>query len=347
MTPTTQFRPGEEIDARVLEDYLRGKLEGVESGLRIEQFPGGHSNLTYLLRAGDREYVLRRPPLGPVAPKAHDMAREYNVLRTVHPVFPPAPRVFHLCEDETVIGAIFFVMECRHGVVLRREIPPDYGRAPEFGQRVSQAFVDCLSALHTVDASCLFLGKPSGFLERQVRGWADRWERAKTTDIPEMTSLIHWLVDRMPDSGPPTLVHNDYKLDNLMLDAADPGRVEAVLDWEMTTVGDPLVDLGCTLCYWVQADDPVGRREAISEITAQPGWFTRAQLVDEYARQTGRDVSRAPYYEVFGLFKVAVVLQQIYFRYKRGQTRDERFAQFDVRVRGLIDAAVAVAERSG
>jgi len=345
MTPTSQFRPGEEIDAPGLAGYLRGKLEGVESGLRIEQFPGGHSNLTYLLHAGGHEYVLRRPPLGPVAPKAHDMAREYTVLRAVHPVFPPAPRVFHLCEDPAVIGAIFFIMERRRGVVLRRDVPTGYGTAPGFGQRVSQAFVDCLAALHQVDVSRIFLGKPAGFLERQVRGWAERWERAKTEEIAEMTNLIAWLIGRMPESGPPTLVHNDYKLDNLMLDASDPGRVEAVLDWEMTTVGDPLVDLGCTLCYWAQAGDPPARRDAISEITAQPGWFTRAQVVDEYARLTGRDVSLAPYYEVFGLFKVAVVLQQIYFRYRRGQTQDERFAQFDVRVRGLIDAAVTVAER--
>jgi aminoglycoside phosphotransferase (APT) family kinase protein len=347
MTPLAAFRPGEEIDARALAGYLRGKLEGVESGLRIEQFPGGHSNLTYLIHAGDREYVLRRPPLGPVAPKAHDMAREYAVLRSVHPVFPPAPEAFLLCDDPSVIGAIFFVMEHRRGIVLRREIPAEYGSLPGFGRRVSQGFVDCLAALHKVDATRLFLGKPAGFLERQVRGWADRWERAKTEEIREMTELMQWLMARLPESGPPTLVHNDYKLDNVMLDERDPGRVEAVLDWEMTTVGDPLVDLGCTLCYWVQADDPQGRREAISEITTAPDWYTRTQLVDEYARQTGLDVTRAPYYEVFGLFKLAVVLQQIYFRYRRGQTRDERFAGFDVRVRGLISSAVALAERAG
>jgi aminoglycoside phosphotransferase (APT) family kinase protein len=340
------FRPGEEIDARVLAEYLRGKLEGVEHGLEIEQFPGGHSNLTYLLRAGDCEYVLRRPPLGPVAPRAHDMAREYAVLRAVHPCFGRAPAAFCLCEDAAVIGAVFFVMERRHGVVLRTEVPAGYGSAPDFGARVSQAFVDCLAELHAVDVSGIFLGKPAGFLERQVRGWADRWERSKTEEIAEMTELIRWLVERLPASGTAAIVHNDYKLDNLML-GADPGRVEAVLDWEMTTVGDPLVDLGCTLCYWTQADDPDGRRDAISEITARPGWFTRAQLVDEYTRQTGRDVTLVPYYEVFGLFKVAVVLQQIYFRYRRGQTRDERFAHFDVRVRGLIDAAAALAERIG
>src|SRR5215471_3286107 len=296
MTPMSVFRPGEEIDARVLAEYLRGKLEGVESGLRIEQFPGGHSNLTYLLHAGEREYVLRRPPLGPVAPKAHDMAREYSVLRAVHPLFQPAPEAFLLCEDPGVIGAIFFIMERRHGVVLRRDVPADYGSAPGFGRRVSQAFVDCLAALHQVDADRIFLGKPVGFLERQVRGWADRWERAKTEEIPEMTSLIRWLVDRLPVSGPPTLVHNDYKLDNLMLDASDPGRVEAVLDWEMTTVGDPLVDLGLILCYWSQPSDPGGTKPSI---TSQPGWFTRDQLLSLYAEKTRRDLSLVNYYEVF------------------------------------------------
>lgn len=343
----TAFRPGEEIDVGVLGEYLRGKIEGVERGLIAEQFPGGHSNLTYLLRTGGREYVLRRPPLGPVAPKAHDMAREYSVLRAVHPVFRPAPEAFLLCEDTAVIGAIFFIMERRHGIVLRREIPAEMAGTFELGRRVSQAFVDCLAALHKVDAGGVFLGKPAGFLERQVHGWADRWERAKTEEIPAMTALIGWLIDRLPVSGPPTLVHNDYKLDNLMLDANDPGRVEAVLDWEMTTVGDPLVDLGCALCYWPQAGDPPSRSEAISDITTRPGWHTRAQIVDEYARQTGRDVSLAPYYEVFGIFKVAVILEQIYFRYWRGQTRDERFAALHARVHGLIEAGTALAKRVG
>ena len=341
------FRPGEEIDIAALAAYLRGKLAGADQGISVEQFPGGHSNLTYLLCAGGRDYVLRRPPLGPVAPKAHDMAREYSVLRAVHPVFPPAPEVFLLCEDTGVIGAIFFIMERRHGIVLRREIPAELAGVPQLGQRVSQAFVDCLAALHKVDAAATFLGKPAGFLERQVRGWAGRWDRAKTEDIPAMTSLIGWLVDCLPESGPPTLVHNDYKLDNLMLDANDPGRVEAVLDWEMTTVGDPLVDLGCALCYWPQAGDPPSRSEAISAITTKPGWYTRAQIVDEYARQTGRDVSRVPYYEVFGIFKVAVILEQIYFRFWRGQTRDERFAVLHARVHALIQAGTDLVETIG
>lgn len=340
-------REGEQIDAEALAGYLRDRLPGAEAGLSIRQFPGGHSNLTYLLEAGGREYVLRRPPLGPVAPRAHDMAREFNVLRAVHPLFPLAPEALLLCDDPSVIGAIFFVMERRRGFVLRREIPALFAADAEFGRRVSEAFVDCLAALHAVDLRRVMLGKPAGFLQRQVAGWAERWQRARTESLPEMEQLITWLTARLPQSPPPALVHNDYKLDNLMLDAGDPGRVEAVLDWEMTTAGDPLVDLGCVLCYWPEAGDPPARREALSSITTLPGWFTRAQLVERYARTTGRDVSGLGYYEVFGIFKVAVVLQQIYFRYVRGQTRDERFRVFGERVRGLVEVAADIAEKAG
>jgi aminoglycoside phosphotransferase (APT) family kinase protein len=349
MTPPSDFAPvreGEQIDTRALAAYLSGKLEGVDGELLLRQFPGGHSNLTYLLEAGGREYVVRRPPLGPVAPKAHDMAREYYVLAAVHPLFAPAPRVFLLCDDPAVIGAPFFVMERRRGLVLRREIPAEYAGDARFGGRVSEAFVDCLAALHAVDVSRLMLGKPVGFLERQVSGWAERFERAQTETLPQMDQLIRWLRDRLPASPAPALVHNDYKLDNMMLDAADPGRVEAVLDWEMATVGDPLVDLGCVMCYWPEAGDPPVRRDALSDITTLPGWFSRAQLVERYARLTGREVSGLGYYEVFGIFKIAVVLQQIYFRYHRGQTRDERFRNFDQRVRGLVEIAATLAERS-
>jgi len=344
------IRAGEEIDVRALGEYLRGKVQGADGALRVEQFPGGHSNLTYLLYAGDHEYVLRRPPLGPVAPKAHDMAREFHVLEAVHPVFPPAPRVYVLCEDPAVIGATFFLMERRQGVVLRRKVAPEFAGDPAFPHKASEGFIDCLAQLHSIDVAqqpLAALGKPNGFLERQVRGWTERWQRAKTEELPGMDRLIEWLSSRLPASARPTLVHNDFKLDNIMLDAHNPGRVEAVLDWEMATVGDPLVDLGCTLCYWTQAGDPEMRGGSLSGITAEPGWYTRTELVDRYAEKAGRDVSGLGYYEVFGLFKLGVILQQIYFRYYRGQTRDERFSDFHQRVRGLMRAAVELAERLG
>ena len=341
MIDTAAVRAGEELNHQALIQYLQGKLDDVEH-LTIEQFPGGHSNLTYLLRTPAREYVLRRGPLGPVAPKAHDMAREYKVLKAVHPFFQPAPEVFHLCEDPSIVGAIFFIMERRHGIVVRDHVPPELAAFPDYPQRVSRGFVDCLVELHAIDIvkhGLVSLGKPEGFLERQVRGWFERWNRAKTEEIALMDRIIQWLTDRMPASPAPTLVHNDFKLDNVMLNLEDPGRIEAVLDWEMATVGDPLVDLGLILCYWAQPSDPGGTK---ASITAQPGWFTRDELIGRYAEKTGRDMALIRYYEVFAIFKLAVVLQQIFFRFYRGQTQDERFRHFDNRVRNLIHQAAAL-----
>jgi aminoglycoside phosphotransferase (APT) family kinase protein len=343
-------RPGEELNLASLADWLLRKIEGAERGVTVEQFPGGHSNLTYLLRMhGDgREYVLRRAPLGPVAPKAHDMAREFRVLQAVHPHFREAPAVFHLCEDPTVLGAVFFLMERRRGLILRDDLPPQLAEVPNYEQRMSEAFIDCLIRLHAIDVSktgLIALGKPEGFLERQVQGWADRWNRAKTDDMPKMDSVIRWLIDRRQVSPAPTLVHNDYKLDNIMLAVGFAGRIdavnkiEAVLDWEMATVGDPLADVGLTLCYWSWAEAPQLRVRGVPALTSQPGWYTRDQFVQRYAERTGRDLSHIAYYEVLGVFKLAVILQQIYYRFRRGQTQDARFQNFGERVRGLVELA--------
>jgi aminoglycoside phosphotransferase (APT) family kinase protein len=344
---TAPIREGEQIDADILRAFLREKLPDAGPLLAIEQFPGGHSNLTYLLRCERGEYVLRRPPFGPVPPKAHDMAREYRILDAVGPHFRGAPGVYLLCEDRSVLGAPFYLMERRRGVILRRQAAPEFLALADYAGCASQAFIDCLAELHAIDirrAGLDSLGRPDGFLERQVRGWTERWERAKTTDLPQMQRLSAWLAEHRPPSPPPTLVHNDFKLDNVMLDAQDPGRVVAVLDWEMATVGDPLVDLGIVLCYWPEPGDPRVRREAISPLTTGPGWFSRRQLLERYQSRSGLDLSAIPYYEVFGVFKLAVVLQQIYYRYFIGQTRDERFRDFDARVRGLAEAAVLVME---
>jgi aminoglycoside phosphotransferase (APT) family kinase protein len=357
-------RPGEELNRASLADWLRGKIAGAERGVTVEQFPGGHSNLTYLLRmnADGREYVLRRAPLGPVAPKAHDMAREFRVLQAVHPHFPEAPAVFHLCEDPTVLGAIFFLMERRYGLILRDDVPHQLAKVPNYAQHVSEAFIDCLIRLHAIDVSktgLIALGKPEGFLERQVQGWADRWNRAKTDDMPKMDSVIRWLIDRRPVSPAPTLVHNDYKLDNIMLavgsavriEAVDKidvvNKIEAVLDWEMATVGDPLADLGLTLCYWAWAEAPQLRARGVPALTSQPGWYTRDQFVQRYAERTGRDLSHIAYYEVLGVFKLAVILQQIYYRFRRGQTQDARFQNLGEPVRGLVELADSLTGKLG
>jgi aminoglycoside phosphotransferase (APT) family kinase protein len=344
-TDTAPIRAGEELDVVALSRFLSGKIPGAEAGIELEQFPGGHSNLTYLLTAGGTEYVLRRAPLGPVAPKAHDMGREFRVLAAVHPHFPPAPRVHLLCEDPAVIGAVFYLMERRRGIVLRSAAPPEYERHAEWGARVSTAFVDCLAALHTVDIhrqGLIGLGKPEGYLERQVGGWSERWRRSRTEELSAMDEVIGYLNSRMPAAGPPTLIHNDYKLDNIMLDPADPGRISAVLDWEMATVGDPLSDVGLALCYWLQAgQQPVGAMPSAG------GWFSREQIIGRYEKLTGRDLSGIVWYEVLGIFKLAVIVQQIYSRYFHGQTRDERFKDFHLRVRALIDAALQRLNEAG
>ena len=342
---TAAVRHGEELNLSALEQYLAGKIPGVENGIRVEQFPGGHSNLTYDLVIAGREYVLRRAPLGPVAPKAHDMVREAKVLTAVHPHFPPAPEVYHICEDPTIIGAPFFLMERRRGIVLRTTIPAEVAAHENYASRISNAFISCMVQMHAIDIDrhgLRSLGKPEGFLQRQVTGWSDRWQRARTEDNPAADRLIEFFNRTVPESSSPTLVHNDFKLDNVMLDATTPDRVEAVLDWEMTTVGDPLSDLGLTLCYWASALVPGSTLQAV---TVGPGWFTRDEFVHKYATMTGRDISTLPWHEAWGVFKLCVILQQIYYRFWRGQTTDERFAQFDQRVKNLIDRATEMVDR--
>jgi aminoglycoside phosphotransferase (APT) family kinase protein len=253
-----------------------------------------------------------------------------------------------------VLGAVFFLMERRHGLILRDEVPPQLTTVPNYPQRLSEAFIDCLIRLHAIDVSktgLIALGKPEGFLERQVQGWADRWNRAKTDDMPKMDCVIRWLNDHRPVSPAPTLVHNDYKLDNIMLavgsacriEAVDKidtvNEIEAVLDWEMATIGDPLADLGLTLCYWAWAEAPQLRARGVPALTSQPGWYTRDQFVQRYAERTGRELSHIAYYEVLGVFKLAVILQQIYYRFRRGQTQDARFQNLGEPVRGLVELA--------
>jgi aminoglycoside phosphotransferase (APT) family kinase protein len=343
---TIAIREGEAIAVDALRDFLRDKVEGAERGIQLEQFPNGHSNLTYLLRIAGRDYVLRRPPLGPVAPKAHDMVREYRVLRAVHPYFPEAPQAFVLCEDPGVLGAPFFVMERRHGAVLREELPSNIAAHASHPRMISEAFLATMVKLHAIDMSTedmRALGKPEGYVERQVRGWADRWQRAKTEELAEIDRTIEWLAARIPPALPPSLIHNDYKLDNIMLASGAPDRVEAVLDWEMATIGDPLSDFGLTLCYWVWATGEEVRVAGIPALTARPGWYTRDHLVARYAELTGRDVTHIGYYEVLGVFKLCVIIQQIYSRFHRGQTQDTRFANFGERARALARLAVRLA----
>ena len=321
---TAPVRPGEELPIEKLSAWLG-------ENCTVAQFPGGHSNLTYLVRTPSTEYVLRRAPLGPVPPKAHDMAREYRLLEALHPRFPQAPRVYRLCEDLDVIGAVFYLMERRHGVIVRDPRSVTGGQA----RAMSEAFVARLAELHGIYLDGV--GKPEGFLDRQVSGWSERWLKAETPDRPDMTAVMDYLRTTIPESGSPSIVHNDYKLDNVMF-TPDLSAIEAILDWEMTTVGDPVADLGLSLCYWT-----IGSAYAAPD---GAGWFSRDELIARYASLTGRDVSRIAWYETLGVFKLAVILQQIYVRWVRGQTRDERFRDFGPRVAFLAARATALAERA-
>jgi aminoglycoside phosphotransferase (APT) family kinase protein len=313
--------------------------------LTVEQFQGGHSNLTYLLSFGDLEFALRRPPFGPVPPKAHDMAREYRILEAVHPVFPLAPKTYLLCEDESVIGSTFYVMERRRGLVVRHEEPGQLAGQPQQRQRASQAMVDVLAQLHLVDIKVhglSALGKPTGFVERQVKGWHQRWQGSKTTEQSDMDSLSDWLMARLPeDATTPSLVHGDYKLDNVMFDPGDVGRLVGVFDWEMSAVGDPLIDVGLFLAYWVHIA-PMSS-ESLVIVTTRPGWFTRDEVLARYEERTRHDLREIKFYEVFAVFKIAVVLQQIFFRYHRGQTDDPRFANLDKQVDVLARIGASLA----
>lgn len=354
---TRPVRASEQLDWDALSTYVREKLAGVfgeefetEALLSVEQFPGGHSNLTYLLRFGKLEFVMRRPPFGPVPPKAHDMAREYRILEAVHPVYTLAPRPFLLCEDASVIGSVFYVMERRRGLVVRNEEPKELAERPSERRRASAAMVDALASLHAVDIEThglSALGKPDGFVERQVRGWSERWRGSQTTELPEMNALSAWLGERLPP-GPrrPTLLHGDFKPDNVMLDALDVGRIVGVFDWEMSAIGDPLVDLGIMLAYWVHTSTANASRDTVTGVTHLDGWYTRAEILERYGERTRFDLTNITFYEVFALFKLAVVLQQIFYRYYRGQTDDPRFAALDERVTWLARIATTLAEKA-
>jgi aminoglycoside phosphotransferase (APT) family kinase protein len=342
---TAPIRSEEQFDTRRVEGWLRSELPDVvgTGPIVFEQFPGGKANLTYLARAGDVEIVLRRPPLGPVAPGAHDMRREYAVLSTLHRRFPQAPRALALCEDESVMGKVFFVMERCRGWVIRETWPPELPGDDEFSRRVAANAVDTLAALHGVDYESLGLsglGQPEGFLERQVTGWVDRWHRAAEREVPAMEEAALRFSRAIPAPQAAVLLHNDFKLDNLMV--SEHGSVTAVLDWDMATLGDPLVDLGTALAYWAEPGDAIHDLPGVAGVTLSRQ-LSRSEVVERYAAATGFDVAGVGFYHGFARFRIAVIIQQIYIRFVRGQTSDARFAALGPLVPMLADEALALA----
>jgi aminoglycoside phosphotransferase (APT) family kinase protein len=345
-------RPDEHLDTTRLEPYLRTNLDGTKGPLGVQQFGGGKANLTYLVRFGSREFVLRRPPLGPIPPGAHDMRREHRVLSVLHRRYPLAPRSRLLCEDESIIGAVFIVEERRHGFVIRDDIPAEFAGRPALNRHIGLALVDALADLHRVPPAEIGLddlGQPEGYVERQLAGWVRRWHAAQGGEqadraAAEMQPALDWLGSQLPPSGGVALLHNDYRLDNCLLDSADPGRIEAVLDWDMCTQGDPLADLGYLLNYWVEPGDDPAWREIAAMPTWRDGFPSRAEAIERYAARTGFDVAAIDWHQVFAAFKLAVIIQQIYIRYVRGQTQDQRFRFYWRRVLGLAAKACVLAD---
>ncbi len=338
-------RDGEQLDGAKLLTYLRSKLPNLDGAVEVKQFPAGFSNLTYLLRVGEQEFVLRRPPFGAKIKTAHDMNREFLILSRLYPVFPKVPRPVLYCEDESILGAPFYLMERVRGVILRARLPEGLTLSQEDMRRLSESFIENLVEIHEVDylaAGLGELGRPEGYVSRQIEGWTKRYYNARTDDVPEIDRLAAWLAEHAPADSGRALIHNDYKYDNVVFAPDDLSRVVAVLDWEMATVGDPLMDFGTTLGYWVDADDPEEWKQFGFGLTALPGNLRRRDLVEFYARRSGRDVGEVVFYFAYALLKVAGIVQQIYYRYRQGFTKDARFANLG----SLVRACGKLAERA-
>ena len=351
-----EVRDEEQLDWPKLVAYLRAnEVPGADQPLEVKQFHGGHSNLTYLLRFGDnQEWVVRRPPFGPLPVGGHDMAREYRVLSRLWESFPEAPRAILFSDDPAIIGAPFFVMERRRGFVIpnRRPLPPGIITDPATFQRMSEGFIDALAGLHNVDYELIGLGglgRPEGFVRRQITGWMDRWEKAKTVEVPLMNKLGAWFLDHIPQPQKPVLLHNDFYLHNVMFAPDNSGQVAGVFDWEMSTLGDPMVDLGIALNYWREAADAadlIDLSEGYAH-TARPGFFQREQLVQRYGQRTGRELSNIDFYRAWALWKTATVVQQIYVRFVRGQTTDPRFESMGAQPPILARTAAEIVAKLG
>ena len=335
-------RPGEELDTGRLADFLKEERPDLRGPIEVRQFSSGHSNLTYLVRIGTEELVLRRPPFGKKPKSGHDMHREWVVLSALNRHFPYVPEPIAFCGDESVLGAPFFLMRRIRGVILHRDVPPELNLSPDGMRSLCQRVVAVHRELHELDYRKLgmdSLGHPEGYVERQISGWSRRFRDARTKDVPDFEDVMKWLAENQPKEQGAAIIHNDYRFDNLVLDPDDPQQIVGVLDWEMATIGDPLMDLGASLAYWVEAGDPP-EMEAIRLIpTTYPGALTRQEVVKGYLANSGMEVEDFTVYFVYGLFRLAGIAQQIYYRFRQGQTKDPRFGRLGKAVHALEAAA--------
>lgn len=336
----TKIREGETLDPNAVESFLKENVAGLSGPIEIKQFPSGFSNLTYSVRMGDREMILRRPPFGKKAKTAHDMGREFRILSALHPVFPYCPKPLAYTEDLAIMGCSFYVMERIQGIILRRDLPPGLTFTPADARTLCENTIDLQHRLHALDYNAIGLadfGKPEGYVRRQVEGWSRRYRDAKTPDVPDYEDVMTWLAENQPaDSPNPCIIHNDYKFDNLVLNPQNPLKIIGILDWEMATLGDPLMDLGSSLAYWINRDDPEEFQAMRMLPTTVEGMMTRREVVDRYARKSGRTLDNVDFYYTFGLFRLAVIAQQIYYRFYHGQTKDKRFIQLGFAV-GILE----------
>jgi len=344
-------RAGEEVSSEALARYFAAHVPDLAAQpVEVLQFPGGHSNLTYLLKVGGREVVMRRPPFGTKVKSAHDMGREHRILTALTKSYSRAPKPIAYCEDASVIGAPFYLMERLKGIILRNQLPPNLDLSHDKLRVLCERMVDALAELHTLDYRALGLGdlgKPEGYVQRQVEGWTKRYHDSQTDDVPVVERVASWLHTHQPKDSGAALIHNDFKFDNVVLDADDPTQIVGILDWEMSTIGDPLMDLGTFISYWVEASDEPIMQFFRGGPSDAPGALTRREIIERYSLRTGREVVAPHFYYAFGLFKTAVVIQQIYYRYKHGLTKDERFAAFGYGVVALCEQAARSLDQAG
>lgn len=343
-------REGEELDIAAVDAWLKPRIEGLDGQPEVTQYAGGASNWTYRLAYPTHDLILRRPPAGTKAASAHDMGREYRVQARLAPVFPYVPKMHAHCTDPEVIGDAFYVMDRLKGIIPRANMPRELALDQDTTRKLCLSVIDKLVALHQVDvdaAGLRDLGKGGGYVQRQIEGWTERFEKSRTWNVPRFRHVTRWLARNMPDDVATCVIHNDFRFDNCVLDADDPTKVIGILDWEMATLGDPLMDLGNTLAYWIQADDDRIARATRRQPTHLPGMLTRSEVVDYYRQQTGRSIDNWAFYEVYGLFRLGVIAQQIYYRYHFGQTRNPAFKNLWVLINYLYWRCRGVIRRAG